>query len=91
MLRKQYDNSRNEYDKILLKIATLKDNKKLPVVKVYEAEKERSRLFKVYEKATKALEDHLDDLDDLVSIIVAEHLVEWATSQKVPIVLACLS
>lgn len=52
-------------------------------MKIYEAEKERARLFKVYEKATKALEDHLDDLDDLVSIIVAEHLVEWATSQKV--------
>eukprot|EP01128_Nolandella_sp_AFSM9_P000700 TRINITY_DN10833_c0_g1_i1.p1 TRINITY_DN10833_c0_g1~~TRINITY_DN10833_c0_g1_i1.p1 ORF type:complete len:372 (-),score=84.98 TRINITY_DN10833_c0_g1_i1:92-1207(-) len=81
-LKKAYDQTRADYDKILTRIATLKDNKKLPIVKLYEAEKERARQFKVYDKAMRALEDHLADLDDLLNIIIATTILDWAAAHK---------
>lgn len=35
------------------------------------------------EKATRALEDHCDDLDDMINIVVAGYIVDWANALKV--------
>jgi len=81
-LKKEYDSARGEYEKVLAKLGSLRDNKKLPIAKLYEAEKDKTRALKAYQVATRALEDHCDDLDDLLNVLVVSALVDWAVALK---------
>jgi len=80
---KNYELTRQEYDKILQKIQKIqKDPKRVSVVKLYEAEKERAKFYTQYDKALFEMEAHCDDLDDLLNTKLLEECVNFYNAQK---------
>jgi len=80
---KNFEATKIEYDKSLLKVQKIqKDPKKVSVVKLYEAEKERAKLFTAYDKAAYEMEAHCDDIDDLLNTKLLEDCVNFYNSQK---------
>eukprot|EP01126_Amoeba_proteus_P034680 TRINITY_DN3463_c0_g3_i8.p1 TRINITY_DN3463_c0_g3~~TRINITY_DN3463_c0_g3_i8.p1 ORF type:complete len:440 (+),score=115.39 TRINITY_DN3463_c0_g3_i8:148-1320(+) len=80
--KKVYDQARADYDRILVKVATLKEAKKLDVVKLYQVEKERAQLGQKYLAAQQALENHCDDIDDKLNFTFVEYLIRWFNAER---------
>jgi len=80
-LYKAYDKARTAYDKQRSAVAQEKE-KKLVVAKLYQAEKERAKLYAEYMKAMHALEVYCDEVDDKLSFTFVEFLTKWFAAQR---------
>jgi hypothetical protein len=81
-LKKKYEKASLEYSQILAKIESLQSHKKLDIVKLYSAEKERVRLKKIFDEATEALQTHCDDVQDRLGFDFLEWMISFMRAQK---------
>jgi Arf-GAP/coiled-coil/ANK repeat/PH domain-containing protein len=81
-LKKKYEKASLEYSQILAKIESLQSHKKLDMVKLYSAEKERVRLKKIFDEATEALQTHCDDVQDRLGFDFLEWMISFMRAQK---------
>jgi len=59
-----------------------RDPKKVSIVKLFEAEKERAKLFAVYDRAAFEMEAHCDDIDDIFNTKLLEDYIIFYNAQK---------
>jgi len=81
-LFKAYEKARTAYDKQRGVVVQEKEAKKLAVVKLYQAEKERAKLYAEYMKAMHAIEVYCDEVDDKLSFTFVEFLTQWFAAQR---------
>jgi hypothetical protein len=81
-LRRKYEKANAEYSQILAKIESLQNHKKLDLVKLYAAEKERVRLKKIFEESTEALQAHCDNIQDRLGFDFLEWMINFLRAQK---------
>jgi hypothetical protein len=80
--KKRYKKAVEEYNQILAKIESLQSHKKLDIVKLYNAEKERVKLKKNLDEATEALQTYCDDIQDRLGFDFLEWMVALLRAQK---------
>jgi hypothetical protein len=80
--KKRFDTAKSEYEKGLAKVASLQQQKVIPITKLYLAEIELSKLKKEYEESTYVLENHCEDIQQRVNFFIVEQLIRWFNSHK---------
>lgn len=81
-LQKKYDKARSEYDSISAKAKQIGSNKKVDVVKFYNAEKEKDKAKKIMDTCRAEYAEYLEELQARISYDILELFIQMYESYK---------
>eukprot|EP01125_Pyxidicula_operculata_P003864 TRINITY_DN1535_c0_g1_i1.p1 TRINITY_DN1535_c0_g1~~TRINITY_DN1535_c0_g1_i1.p1 ORF type:complete len:377 (+),score=98.84 TRINITY_DN1535_c0_g1_i1:614-1744(+) len=81
-LNSQYEHARKEYDKAIINFDKLTDKTQPSIIKLYTAQKEKYKWLNEYNNATQALEEHIEDIDDLLITELLEQYITFFNDQQ---------